>query len=90
MKAIYEESCESYEEAPDGVSVTVLKAEYHDAPRTPRYLVLLSTFKWGERILKTVGHGETVRSDANVIRWAQAEYDRQKAIWASATRKEVG
>jgi len=80
MKAIYEESSESYEEAPDGVRVTVLKAEYHDAPRTPRYLVVLSTFTG-------VGSGITQRwdrHDANVIRWAQAEYDTLKAKVADA------
>ena len=78
MKAIYQESS-------DYVSVTVLKAEYHAAPETPRYLVALSVF--GE---PDAYADRQDAYDSEVIRWAQAEYDRQKAIWASATRKEVG
>lgn len=79
MKAIYQEF--------SGViaSVSVLKAEYSDPPATPRYLVVLDAFHQPPTY--------TTRWDAHdfdVIRWAQAEYDRQKAIWASATRKEVG
>lgn len=75
MKAIYEESSESFDQAPDGVGVCVLKAEVTDAPRTPRYLVVLSTFTG-------VGSGLTQRWDARdyeAIRWAQAEYDTLKA-----------
>lgn len=75
MKAIYEESSESYATGPEGVSVTVLKAEVTDAARTPRYLVVLSTFTG-------VGSGLTQRwdrHDANVIRLAQAQFDTLKA-----------
>ena len=75
MKAIYEESSESYEEAPDGVGVCVLKAEVTDAPQTPRYLVVLVSSDWGELLLP---HADA-RSDFEVIRWAQAEYDTLKA-----------
>ena len=75
MKAIYEESSESFDQAPDGVGVCVLKAEVTDAPQTPRYLVVLSTFTG-------VGSGLTRRWDRHdfeVIRWAQVEYDTLKA-----------
>ena len=76
MKTIYEESSEN-------VTVTVLKAEYHDAPETPRYLVALGVF--GEPTEYT---DRRDAYDFDVIRWAQAEYDRQKAMWASATLRE--
>lgn len=76
MKAIYEESSGSYEDAPDEVSVTVLKAEYSDPPATPRYLVVLDSFN--EALMHTVRWD---RHDFEVIRWAQAEYDKVKARW---------
>lgn len=72
MKAIYEEFSEN-------VTVTVLKAEYHDAPETPRYLVALSVF--GE---PTEYIDRRDAYDFEVIRWAQAEYDTQKARRADA------
>jgi hypothetical protein len=71
VKAIYEESSDRPMGGPASFSVTVLKAEVTDAPQTPRYLVVLVSLKLGEQILP---HADA-RSDADCIRWAQAEYD---------------
>ena len=83
MKAIYEETGGSNEDSTDEVGVTVLKAEYNDASATPRYLVELYGYDEGVRFLFPV-----VATDAEVIRWAQAQFDTLTARYKEAETAE--